>query len=137
MARARGAEAASDVRAHAKYVELTYNTVATFMPGGEEVSKKVSRRLEAIACAACPAAAGGGGVSVLDVGCGTGLLLPFLEAAAGPSGLHYRGIDLSARMVEAARQAHGGRSPSAVFAQEGFPPRVPTAAYASQPLTCL
>ena len=53
---------------------------------------------------------------ILDVGCGTGLLLPFLTTLGAPP-QRYRGIDLSPRMVEVAQRVHalpayegGGRS---------------------------
>jgi SAM-dependent methyltransferase len=41
---------------------------------------------------------------LLDVGCGPGLLLDYLLATGGIETIEYRGVDLSAAMVEAARQ---------------------------------
>lgn len=57
-----------------------------------------ARRLEAVARAACA----GGAESILDVGCGNGLLVPFLGEEVS-----YRGIDVSARMIDAAEAAYG------------------------------
>jgi SAM-dependent methyltransferase len=42
--------------------------------------------------------------AVLDLGCGPGLLLDYLAATGGTERIRYRGIDLSAAMVEAARE---------------------------------
>ncbi len=41
---------------------------------------------------------------LLDVGCGPGLLLDYLQATRGLDAVEYRGIDLSAVMVEAGRE---------------------------------
>lgn len=41
---------------------------------------------------------------LLDIGCGTGELLPFL-----PAGIHYHGFDLSQRYIDAARHRHSSR----------------------------
>lgn len=43
---------------------------------------------------------------VLDIGCGTGTLLPRLRALAGPRS-SVTGVDFSARMLDRARAAHG------------------------------
>src|SRR5690348_4328639 len=40
---------------------------------------------------------------VLDLGCGPGLLVDYLVASGRLGAVAYRGIDLSARMVEAAK----------------------------------
>ena len=42
-------------------------------------------------------------MSLLDLGCGPGLLLDYLEATGGRRGIAYQGIDLSPRMIAAAR----------------------------------
>lgn len=47
------------------------------------------------------------GDTVLDVGCGTGLSLPLLSAAVGPSG-RVIGLDASPRMLEVARRRARG-----------------------------
>ena len=52
------------------------------------------------------------GDTVLDLGCGTGLSLPLLQAAVGPRG-HIVGVELSPQMLERARQRverHGWRN---------------------------
>ena len=43
---------------------------------------------------------------MLDVGCGHGLLLPFLTEIGLPAS-SYRGIDVSSRMIDLAQRAHG------------------------------
>ena len=45
--------------------------------------------------------------SLNDIGCGYGALYGYLEAKAG--GLHYTGVDISADMVESAREHYAGR----------------------------
>ena len=100
---------------HEKLVELTWDTVAAYMPataaaaGGP--SSTVAKKLELVA-ACCCAEAGG---AVLDVGCGDGSTLPFLRGA-GADDARYCGLDLSGRMIAAARAAH----PAATFEQAGF-----------------
>ena len=100
---------------HEKLVELTWDTVAAYMPataaaaGG--LSSTVAKKLELVA-ACCCAEAGG---AVLDVGCGDGSTLPFLRGA-GADDARYCGLDLSGRMIAAARAAH----PAATFEQAGF-----------------
>jgi SAM-dependent methyltransferase len=47
---------------------------------------------------------GGERPSLLDLGCGAGLLLDYLAATGGVDRVHYRGIDLSPEMVSLARQ---------------------------------
>jgi ubiquinone/menaquinone biosynthesis C-methylase UbiE len=60
--------------------------------------EKVSFILEAIGI--------GPGSSILDVGCGTGVLEPFLSAAVGPEG-RVLAVDLSPRMIAHAREKGG------------------------------
>ena len=100
---------------HEKLVELTWDTVAAYMPataaaaGGP--SSTVAKKLDLVA-ACCCAEAGG---AVLDVGCGDGSTLPFLRGA-GADDARYCGLDLSGRMIAAARAAH----PAATIEQAGF-----------------
>jgi ubiquinone/menaquinone biosynthesis C-methylase UbiE len=61
-------------------------------------SEKVSFILDAIGI--------GPGGSVLDVGCGTGVLEPYLSAALGPTG-HILAVDLSPKMIARARERRG------------------------------
>lgn len=53
-------------------------------------------------------------ISVADIGCGLGDLLPFLEQAA-PVAIDYRGYDILPEMVERARRLH--RDSRCTFAQ--------------------
>jgi len=46
----------------------------------------------------------GGRVSLLDLGCGPGFLLDYLSATGRLAAIDYHGIDLSERMVDAARR---------------------------------
>lgn len=48
------------------------------------------------------------GKTVLDVGCGLGGLVPYLQKRTGGD-FHYMGIDVAERLVADARAAHGGR----------------------------
>ncbi len=56
---------------------------------------------------------GDGRVSILDLGCGPGLLADYLAKSPRPASIDYRGIDLSAPMLESARAAW----PDLVFEQ--------------------
>ena len=100
---------------HEKLVELTWDTVAAYMPataaaaGGP--SSTVAKKLDLVAACCCAEASG----AVLDVGCGDGSTLPFLRGA-GADDARYCGLDLSGRMIAAARAAH----PAATFEQAGF-----------------
>ena len=65
---------------------------------------------------------------MLDVGCGNGLLQPFLTACGAPPAA-YLGIDLSSRMVQVAEATHGESGATfeavsfdAVAAEAGEPP---------------
>lgn len=95
---------------HEKLVELTWDTIAAFMPLAADPPNRVKRRLRLIAEAACrtPSLLNTGcGPSILDVGCGDGAALPFLCAAGADEG-RYVGLDLSSRMIRSALQARGG-----------------------------
>uniref|UniRef100_A0A7S0Q0Z8 Methyltransferase domain-containing protein n=1 Tax=Coccolithus braarudii TaxID=221442 RepID=A0A7S0Q0Z8_9EUKA len=91
--------------AHAALVEITWDAVAAFLPVTHSPvpTPAAAKKLTAIARAAC------GDTNpqprVLDVGCGNGLLLPFVSAC-GASASDYYGIDLSARMIEVASSSH-------------------------------
>lgn len=93
---------------HEALVEITWDSIAAFLPVTHSPTPTpgAAKRLEAIARGLVDV--GGESVSVLDVGCGNGLLLPFLsDAAAGQSAqLEYQGIDLSSRMISAAEAAY-------------------------------
>ena len=100
------AEAADDAsRQHATRVRATWDTIAAFMPlSGDPsaVDKPVARKLSQIASAAMPLGSLG---TVLDVGCGNGLLLPPLLRQGMPaSGFH--GIDVSQGMLDLAAGSH-------------------------------
>ena len=99
---------------HEKLVELTWDTVAAYMPataaaaGGP--SSTVAKKLGLSPRADAPRRA-----AVLDVGSGDGSTLPFLRGA-GADDARYCDLDLSGRMIAAARAAH----PAATFEQAGF-----------------
>jgi SAM-dependent methyltransferase len=101
-----------DTSVHAKLVELTWDTVAAFLPlsGNGKVDQVMKERLEIIAsAAACPS-----GI-LLDVGCGDAALLTYLNSVGFPPTRYY-GIDVSSKMVEAARR----REPRAKFEARHF-----------------
>ena len=89
---------------HAAIVEITWDAIAAFLPVTHNPvpTPAAQKKLAAIARAGCD------GVdlspSTLDVGCGNGLLLPFLAACGAPPD-KYRGIDLSGRMIQVAQAA--------------------------------
>ena len=98
---------------HEKLVEMTWDTIAAFMPMAGGTPGEVKRKLRQVARAACDTSSRDGKkVSVLDVGCGDGAALPYL-VAAGADEASYVGLDLSSRMIKAAQQAHS--SGGAVF----------------------
>lgn len=108
-----------DPEAHAALVEVTWDAIAAFMPmtHSSRPTVEAARRLTAIARTALPADGAVETTSVLDVGCGNGLLLPFLREVGLPSS-NYRGVDLSSRMIDLARHAHGASG--AVFEDLSF-----------------
>ena len=108
---------ASHPDAHAALVEVTWDAIAAFMPvtHSSKPTPAAAQRLTAVARAALPA---DGLASVLDLGCGNGVLLPFLLACGLPSS-QYRGIDMSSRMVSLAQHAHGGQA-GAEFVDSSF-----------------
>lgn len=48
-------------------------------------------------------------VSLLDLGCGVGLLLDHLSVSMASNACDYWGVDVSEKMIEAARARHSGR----------------------------
>ena len=70
--------------AHAALVEVTWDAIAAFMPvtHSSRPTKEGGKRLAAIARVSLP---DDGAASVLDVGCGNGVLLPFLTAVGMPA----------------------------------------------------
>lgn len=120
--------AAGDDGAHETLLALTWDSVAAFMPPGAAPSAEVSRRLGRIARAATAGLDPARG-TLLDVGCGDGALLPYLEACEPAVTALYVGIDLSAVMVAHARRAHA----SAAFEQCSFAAWVQRASAQAQP----
>ena len=128
---------AAPAAAREKLVELTWDSVASFLKSDAPKSPKAKGRssaggspalrekLRRIA-AACKSSGGGGGAevgaggggaggefAVLDVGCGDGAIVPFLEDIGTT---RYMGIDLSPRMVERARRLWGQEEEAAAAA---------------------
>jgi len=105
--------------AHAALVEVTWDAIAAFMPmtHSSRPSPEAAKRLTAISRVALPSGGAEAATSILDVGCGNGLLLPFLTEL-GLEGTSYRGIDVSSRMVDLAERAHGATG--ATFAATSF-----------------
>ena len=93
--------------AHAALVEITWDAIAAFLPvtHAPTPTKAAGQKLTAVARCGVGVLDGSDPPSVLDVGCGTGLLLPFLTTLGAPP-QRYRGIDLSPRMVEVAQRVH-------------------------------
>jgi SAM-dependent methyltransferase len=103
---------------HQKLVEMTWDTMAAYLPVlGQNMevstSSKVEKKMKLIAKAACTRKASE--TRILDVGCGDGAIFPFL-IKAGASKAGYLGLDISSKMVEAARSAH----PDGRFEHGGF-----------------
>jgi len=92
---------------HEALVEVTWDVIAAFLPvtHSPTPTPAASQKLTAIARAAVDGSLKA--PRVLDVGCGNGLLLPFLGASGMP-GSAYRGVDLSSRMIEVAKRVHAG-----------------------------
>ena len=99
--------------AHRALVEITWDAIAAFLPvtHAPKPTPAASQKLTAVARAGCD----GSELepSVLDVGCGNGLLLPFLVACGAPAA-KYRGIDVSEGMIGRAQAAHSDQ-PEATF----------------------
>ena len=92
--------------AHRALVEVTWDAIAAFLPVTHEptLTAAAKQKLTAVARAGCDGSTEA--PSVLDVGCGNGLLLPFVTACDTAS--TYRGIDVSEGMIERAQAAHAG-----------------------------
>jgi len=89
---------------HAAIVEITWDAIAAFLPVTHSPvpTPAAQKKLAAVARAGCDGV--NPSPSTLDVGCGNGLLLPFLAACGAPP-TKYRGIDLSGRMIKVAKAA--------------------------------
>lgn len=118
------ADTGSGAVSHATRVRATWDTIAAFQPhttGGSPnaVVPAVARRLKKIARECVPKGSPADG-GVLDVGCGSGLLLPSLvEAGLAPAA--YLGIDVSGGMVELAAEVNAGAvAAGARFERTGF-----------------
>mmetsp|Transcript_10055 Transcript_10055/g.18465 ORF Transcript_10055/g.18465 Transcript_10055/m.18465 type:complete len:474 (+) Transcript_10055:412-1833(+) len=114
-------------RAHAKLVELTWDAVAAYLPLEASTSSASQRKADsrgkpkgtsnavrakltaiAKACTASAVKEQSQPLSVLDVGCGDGAILPFLRAAGGVGS--YVGVDLSGQMIAAAKNRFVSKS---------------------------
>lgn len=102
-------------QAHEKLVEYTWDTIAAYLPltstGAGAVEPAVSKKLDVIAQAVCFQT----NASVMDVGCGNGVIVPHLRRA-GADLKSYLGIDLSTEMVDCAKQSY----PGLAFAKTNF-----------------
>ena len=89
---------------HAAIVEITWDAIAAFLPVTHSPvpTPAAQKKLAAIARAGCDGV--NPSPATLDVGCGNGLLLPFLAACGAPPD-KYRGVDLSGRMIQVAQRA--------------------------------
>lgn len=68
-------------------------------------SRKIDRMLDMLGISR--------GQRILDVGCGTGVLFPFLEQRVGAEG-HITGVDLSVEMIKVAGKKYGFRNLSLI-----------------------
>lgn len=103
------------MQVHEKLVEYTWDTIAAYLPltaptttstttgatttGGVELP--TSKKLDVIARTACFQP----NVAVMDVGCGNGIMVPYLKRA-GADLKAYFGLDLSGQMINAAKTLH-------------------------------
>ena len=99
-------EAGSD-KSHATRVRVTWDTIAAFMPhvaAGQPnaVTPAVAKKLRKMTTEIC--ASHGGKGRVLDVGCGSGLLLPSLLEFGKLAPSRFCGIDVSGEMIALAKQ---------------------------------
>lgn len=92
--------------AHRALVEITWDAIAAFLPvtHSSKLTEAAQKKLTAVARAGCDGTSDSP-MATLDVGCGNGLLLPFLLACDAPASA-YRGIDVSDGMIERAKAAH-------------------------------
>lgn len=86
-------------------MELQWDTLSAFAAYGEDTLRGQKAKLRAIATASCAGLAEA--ATILDVGCGDGLMVPFLqEVGATMDGSSYLGVDLSGNMIARARAVH-------------------------------
>ena len=105
LVKAQRRDEAATARGKEALVALTWDVIADCLPvmGGEDAA--MTAKLAACAAAVPPGA-------VLDVGCGDGAMVPHLARAGVLES--YVGIDVSERMVAAARRRHPKRTFEAV-----------------------
>ncbi len=89
-------------------LQATWDTVALFLPydyarNKGKVEPRVARRIGHIAAASRPTTEEGGPIAVLDVGCGDGAIIDYLNDSGECS---YQGIDVSSEMIELGRKRH-------------------------------
>lgn len=89
-------------------LQATWDTVALFLPydyarNKGKVEPHVARRIGHIAAASRPTTEEGGPIAVLDVGCGDGAIIDYLNDSGECS---YQGIDVSSEMIELGRKRH-------------------------------
>mmetsp|Transcript_33177 Transcript_33177/g.40145 ORF Transcript_33177/g.40145 Transcript_33177/m.40145 type:complete len:271 (-) Transcript_33177:164-976(-) len=108
---------------HEALVELSWDAIAAFMPITHSTGPTAdsSKRLQAVAASAGFQENRNEQVEdagyYLDVGCGNGLLLPFLKKEGIPAA-SYVGCDVSSRMIELAEKEY--LSTNAIFISDSF-----------------
>ena len=119
----------SESEKHAARVKATWDTVALFLPCDYartkgKVEPYVSRRLRHIVSACVSTNTNNKGpTSILDVGCGDGAIIDFLD----DHGMYaYKGLDVSSEMIDLGRKRHPqhdlmeGSFPNSLSKDESF-----------------
>lgn len=113
-------------------IQITFNAIALFLPvtHSPNPTPEAAKKLMSIVRTGCEEKLEA--PSVLDVGCGIGMLLPFLWKCGVPLDRYY-GIDVSFYMIESARQKHSIEPyANAIFNNESFAEIVERAAKAKE-----